>query len=218
MSSESHRQVQLIRAELSSKSSSELPSESLSKLSSHQIPRSLVSLRWVPLPLVAPLQLKGCTRTSSLFSPTTPSGASVLSAFFSHSALHFDFGVELACSAAARVPPRSPSPGAPLLRVLVLCLRYEASSHPEGCRRRIRVGSVLPSSSSTCSSLSSPTRAENANRGVRMCFLGATAYVFEFVFLWPRVFRRMFCVYYGFWGGRTCFPIAIEYVFQSTAA
>ena len=28
-----------------------------------------------------PLQLKGCTRTPSLFSPTTPSGASVLSAF-----------------------------------------------------------------------------------------------------------------------------------------
>ena len=51
-----------------------------------------------------------------------------------------------ACSAAARVPPRSPSPGAPLLRVLVLCLRYEASSLPEGGRRRIRLGSVLPSS------------------------------------------------------------------------
>ena len=82
----------------------------------------------------------------------------MLSAFFSHSALHFDHGVEQACSAAARVPPRSPSPGAPLLRVLVLCLRYEASSHPEGGRRRIRLGSVLPSSSCTCSSLLSYTR------------------------------------------------------------
>ena len=41
VSSESHRQVQLIRAELSSKCSSERHSESLSKLSSHQIPRCL---------------------------------------------------------------------------------------------------------------------------------------------------------------------------------
>ena len=175
VSSESHRQVQLIRAELSSKSSSERLSESPSKLSSHQIPRCLGS--------GGPLQLKGCTRTSSMFSPTTPSGASVLSAFFSHSALHFDFGVEQACSAAARVPPRSPSPGAPLLHVLVLCLRYEASSHPEGCRRRIRVGSVFPSSSSTCSSLGSPTRGKDVFRGVRTCFPGAAAYVFKFVFL-----------------------------------
>ena len=86
VSSESHRQVQLIRAELSSKRSSERLSESPSKLSSHQIPRSLGS--------GGPLQLKGCTRTSCMFSPTTPSGASVLSAFFSHSALHFDLGVE----------------------------------------------------------------------------------------------------------------------------
>ena len=87
-----------------------------------------------------------------------------------HSALHFDFGVELACSAAARAPPRSPSLWAPLLRLLALCPRYEASTHPEGCRRRIRLGSVLPSSSSTCSSLSSPTRGEKVNRGVRTCF------------------------------------------------
>ena len=132
---------------------------------------------------MAPLQLKGCTRTSSLFSPTTPSGASVLSAYFSHSALHLDFGVELACSAAARVPPRSPFLRAPLLRLLALCLRYEASTHPEGCRRRIRLGSVLPSSSSTCSSLSSPTRGEKVNQGVRMCFPGATACIFESAFL-----------------------------------
>ena len=68
--------VQLIRAELSSNGSSEPLSESLSKLSPHQIPRCLGS--------EGPLQLKGCTRTSCLFSPTTPSGASVLSAFLSH--------------------------------------------------------------------------------------------------------------------------------------
>ena len=67
-SAKSHPHVQLIRAELSSNGSSEPPSESPSKLSSHQIPRCLR----------VPLQLKGCTRTSSMFSPTTPSGASVL--------------------------------------------------------------------------------------------------------------------------------------------
>ena len=42
-SAKSRPHVQLIRAELSSKGSSEPPSESLSKLSSHQIPRCLVS-------------------------------------------------------------------------------------------------------------------------------------------------------------------------------
>ena len=36
----------------------------------------LSAFRWVQLPLVAPLQLKGCTRTPSLSSTTTPSGAS----------------------------------------------------------------------------------------------------------------------------------------------
>ena len=42
-SAKSRPHVQLIRAELSSKGSSEPPSESLSKLSSHQIPRCIVS-------------------------------------------------------------------------------------------------------------------------------------------------------------------------------
>ena len=41
-SAKSRPHVQLIRAELSSKGSSEPPSESLSKLSSHQIPRCIV--------------------------------------------------------------------------------------------------------------------------------------------------------------------------------
>ena len=112
----------------------------------------------------------GRSRTP-LCSTTTPSGASerrhcqCLCSPLRH-------GVEQACSAAAKVPPRSPSLGAPLLRVLVLSLRYEASSLPEGCRRRIRLRSVLPSSSSTCSSLCSPTRGEDVNRGDRTCLPG----------------------------------------------
>ena len=167
MTSESQSQVQLIRAELSSKSSSELPSESLSKLSSHQIPRSLLCLRWVPLPFVAPLQLKGCTRASSLFSPTTPSRASVLSA------LHFDFGVEQACSAAARVllacPSRASLSSASRRSVF---LPYEAFPHAE--ERRLRIcascGSALPSSGPTSSFLSSSMRVKYLLGGGRMCF------------------------------------------------
>ena len=60
---------------------------------------------------------------------------------------------------------------------------WGSPSHSEGCRRRIWVGSVLPSSSSTFSSLSSPTRGKNVHLGVRMCFPGATAYIFDSVFL-----------------------------------
>ena len=109
MSAKSHPHVQLIRAELSSKSSSEPLSESLSKLSSHQIPRCLGS--------EGPLQLKVCTRSSTLFSPTTPSGASVLSAFFTHSALHFDLGVELGVFRRREGPPRKPLSGTPFFRL-----------------------------------------------------------------------------------------------------
>ena len=99
--------VQLIRAELSSNGSSEPLSESLSKLSSHQIPRCLGS--------EGPLQLKGCTRTSSMFSPTTPSGASVLCA------CSFALSTPLRPRGRTGVfrrregPPRQPLSGIPLL-------------------------------------------------------------------------------------------------------
>ena len=67
---ESPSHAQLIRAELSSNGSSEPPFgvDFQAELSSN------------PSLSEGPLQLKGCTRTSSLFSPTTPSGASVLCA------------------------------------------------------------------------------------------------------------------------------------------
>ena len=60
----------ILRAGLSSNGSSESYSDSLSKLTSHQIPRCFV--------LRVPLQLKGCTRSPTMCSTTTPSGASVL--------------------------------------------------------------------------------------------------------------------------------------------
>ena len=153
-SAKSHPHVQLIRAELPSNLSSEPDSESLSKLSCHQIPRCLG--------FMGPLHLKGCTRTSSLFSPTTPSGASVLSAFFSHSALHFDLGVEQACSAAVRVLLTCPSRASPSsASSRSSLLSYEAFPHAEVRRLRIHVscGSALPSSGSTASSLCSSMRA-----------------------------------------------------------
>ena len=53
---------------------------------------------------------------------------------------------------------------------------------------------------------------EYINRGVRTCFPGAAVYLLKFLFLMPRVFKRMFCALYEFWGGRTCFPIAIVYL------
>ena len=99
MSAKSRPHVQLIRAELSSK---KLIRTSLGVAFQAELSSN-------PSLSEGPLQLKSCTRISSLFSPTTPSGASVPSAFFSHSALHFDFGVEQACSAAARVLLACPS-------------------------------------------------------------------------------------------------------------
>ena len=100
-----------------------VPTPSSSELSSHQMARlnhvrshfpscALIKSLLVST-LRVPLQLKGCTRTSSMFSPTTPSGASVLCAFSTHLALHFDLGVEQACSAAARVLLASPSRASP---------------------------------------------------------------------------------------------------------
>ena len=165
MSAKSHPHVQLIRAELSSRSSSEPLSESSSKLSSHQIPRCLR--------FEGPLQLKGCTRSSTLFSSTTPLGASVLSAFFSHSALRFDFGVEQACSAAARVLLACPSRASPSSASGCLAfLFYGAFPHAEVRRLRIHVscGSALPSSGPTSSFLSSSMRVKYLLGGGRMCF------------------------------------------------
>ena len=142
-----------------------IASFSSSELSSHQIPRSIGS--------EGPLQLKGCTRTSCLFSPTTPSGASVLSALFSHLALHFDFGVEQACSAAARVLLASPSRASPSsASSRSAFLPYEAFPHAE--ERRLRIcascGSALPSSGPTSSFLSSSMRVEYLLGGGRTCF------------------------------------------------
>ena len=123
---------------------------------------------------MAPLQLKGCTRTPSLCSTTTPSGASErrhCQCLCSPLRPRSRAGV----FPAARVPPRSPSPGAPLLRVLVL--RYEASSHvrvdslpadpfwgPSSLRHQAYVFVVL---------LSSYMRGEvRVNQGVRTCLPG----------------------------------------------
>ena len=146
----------LVSTELAWRAQRVIASFSSSELSPHQIPRSLGS--------EGPLQLKGCTRTSCLFSPTTPSGASVLNALFSHSALHVDFGVEQACSAAARVllalpiSRGSPSPCSSSLS------RGLPPADPRSC------GSALPSSGPTSSFPSSSTRVKYLLGGGRMCF------------------------------------------------
>ena len=166
VSAESRPQVQLIRAELSSNGSSEPRSESLSKLSSHQIPHSLGS--------------EGTTTAKGLYAYSFfcvlnhyafgRQSAGTVSAC----ALHSDHGVEQACSAAARVPPRSPCPGHLLLPPLAVWLifLYEAFPHGEGRCPRIHVfcGSAFPSRGSTASSLSSSMRAIYVQGGGRMCF------------------------------------------------
>ena len=73
----------------------------------------------------------------------------MLCACSSRSALHFDLGVEQACSAAARVLLASPSRTPPSSCSSSLAfLLYEASPHAEVRRLRIHVscGSALPSS------------------------------------------------------------------------
>ena len=85
----------------------------------------------------------------------------MLCACSSRSALHFDLGVEQACSAAARVLLASPSRTPPSSCSSCLAfLLYEASPHAEVRRLRIHVscGSALPSSASTSSFLRLPMR------------------------------------------------------------
>ena len=93
----------------------------------------------------------------------------MLSALFAHSALHFDFGVERACSAAARVLLASPSRASPSSAAF---LPYEAFPHAEERRLRIRAscGSALPSSGPTSSFLSSSMPVKYLLGGGRTCF------------------------------------------------
>ena len=97
----------------------------------------------------------------------------MLCACSSRSALHFDLGVEQACSAAARVLLASPSRTPPSSCSSCLAfLLYEASPHAEVRRLRIHVscGSALPSSASTSSFLRLPMREYYLFGGGRMCF------------------------------------------------
>ena len=150
-SAKSRPHVQLIRAEHPSNGSSEPLSESLSKLSSHQIPRCLR----------VPLQLKGCTGSPTLSSSTTPSGASVLQV---HSALQHSTS---ASGPFRRVPPprgfppRCPSRAFPSSSgsSLSFCL-YEALPHSEVRRRwtLVQERSTLPSLLCTWTFFRSPMR------------------------------------------------------------
>ena len=80
--------------------------------------------------------------------------------------LHFDFGVEWACSAAARVPPRRLSPMHPLLRLPALCrfLFTRRFLMLRGAACGSGVGSAFPSSSATTSWCSSPFRGSTSTR------------------------------------------------------
>ena len=128
-----------------------------------------------PIPSWAPLQLKGCTRTPSLCSSTTPSGASERK-HCQCMCSPLRPRVEQACSAAARVPPRSPCPGHPL-RFPLGCplLTYEAFPRPVDSLppTRFWYGSASPTSLPTSSLLRASMRGGYVFQGVRTCFPGA---------------------------------------------
>ena len=149
---------------------------------------------WYCLPLSAPLQLRGCTRALSLSSSTTPSGASGLQAFFCACALHFDHGVEQACSDAARVPRRQPIPGLSLLARLAFLrslLRGDTSCRGSPLADPFSARSALPFSLSISSSFSSPVRKVYGFRGRRMCFPVCVR-----LRLWPScLLRPLFCLH-----------------------
>ena len=76
------------------------------------------------------LRRSGRTRTPSLSSPTTPSGASVLQVHFALWHSTSASGAEQACSAAARVASSLPISGVSLRRQLVLRLAYFTRRSP----------------------------------------------------------------------------------------
>ena len=91
-------------------------------------------------------------------------------------ALHFDFGVEQVCSAAARVTSSPPFTRSPLRLCLVLPWGsvYEATPHAE-----VRCPlALLPPSLSISSLSTSPIRGVYFNRGRRMWFPSAFKLVF----------------------------------------
>ena len=133
----------------------------------------------------------------------------MLCAFSSHSALHFDLGVEQACSAAARVLLACPSRASPSsCSSPSAFLSYEAFPHAEVRRLRIHVScrSALPSSGSTASSLSSSMRAMYVQGGgtdvlSRPRLPVSSSIALHMSSLLPVVPRS-----FVYWGGRTCFP------------
>ena len=90
-------------------------------LGPHQIPRGGST------PFLAPLRPKGRTRTPSMSLFTTLTGASWVTSTVCVCGLHFDLGVEQACSAAARVSSSQTFPGQwPSCTRRILLPRYAA--------------------------------------------------------------------------------------------
>ena len=199
-SAKSRPHVQLIRAELSSKGSSEPPSESLSKLSSHQIPRCIVS--------------EGTTTAKGLYA----------NSFFVLS--HYAFGsVSAQCVLFALSTPlrlRGRTGGSAAARVLLACpsraspssassrwafLSYEAFPHAEVRRLRIHAP-VVPLSLLLVLRLPSCARlcARCTCTGADGCaFPSATAGVFQYRIAYVFALARLFRGAFFYWGGQTCF-------------
>ena len=104
-----------LRAGLSSNGSSEPLSDSLSKLSSHQIPHLLVNRLMSSFATGGTTTAKGLYGNSYFeFNHYAFGGVSATSALCAL-ALHFGFGAEQACSAAARVTSSLPISGLPFV-------------------------------------------------------------------------------------------------------
>ena len=133
--------------------------------------------------------------------------------------LHFDYGVEQACSAAARVPPRRPSMGTPSgssSRSLSLYLRGDSSCRGSLPAGPLSTGSVFPFSS-CCSSFSwSPMCGCICSRAGGCVFPPAVDFVGGDRFQKVLFIVYVLCRVYIFRGGRTCFPAVLKYLLVVT--
>ena len=165
---------------------------------------------WRVYAILGTTTAKGRTRLLSLCSPTTLSGASWATSTVCICALHFDFGVEQACSAAARgLPPRSPSPGTPFGFSLLFCPFYARGI--SSCRgappRILPVKGSLSLLRLLCVACPRRLSAVGTSYGaLGRVFPTAAEEQFGNRFTYVFASAYFFCRLAGFRGGRMCFP------------
>ena len=207
-------------------------SDDSSELVSHQM--ALSEARLEPFLLNSPRDLQPGLRGFFPFGTTTVFGPYGNSFFeFTHYAfgggcatsairtlaLHFGFGAEQVCSAAARVTSSLPISGVPfndgffsawlLLRGVSSLRGSLPVDHP-------LVWSTRPSSLRTCSLRHSPMRGGHFFWGRRTCFPSAVFFSYGHRLRYAFVLVYAFRGVRAYRGSRTCFPTADEYVAEFT--